>query len=134
MFWRSDPRGYEVAKWVVADLCAEIVIRDKARREGRDVRKPANDPLEQAKLIDAAVQRLMSEAKRLPEANPNTRSPAWIGRDLEVEGWDRKLLTKALAQAIEDGDLVIEEVRDGKRNLKRTVRPAPTGVAVKIFG
>jgi hypothetical protein len=128
--WHSDPRGYEAAKAAWAALVAE----ERNRRERPAVEDKRGAQKDDPKLVDAAVQRLMGEVKRLEVANPDPRSPAWIGRDLEVEGWDRKLLRKALAQAVEDGDLVLEEYRDERRNLRRAVRPAPTGVAVKIFG
>ena len=130
----GHPKGYEFALREEKERIAELLERKAAGREGAGGKaKPFVSEREEAKLVDAAVQRLMGEAKRLDDANPNTRSPAWVGRDLEVEGWSRKVLIKALARAIEDGDLVIEEIRDERRNRKRAVRPAPTGVAVEIF-
>jgi hypothetical protein len=133
IFLHAHPKGYDFAKKELWDLCGDIVAQDRARREAAMPKKPAVDAHKDAKIIAAAVQRLMGEAKRLKDPHPKPRSPAWLGRDLEVEGWERKTLVAALAQAVEDGDLVVEDVFDAARNPKRVVRPAPTGVAVNLF-
>jgi hypothetical protein len=130
LFWHAHPRGRDFAKKEIEDLAAEVASQKRARSEASKPNKPFT---RDGRLVDAAVQRLMDEVRRLDDANPDPRSPGWIGRDLEVEGWDRKTLRAALAQAVSDGDLVVEEFRDEKRNRKRAVRPAPTGVAVDLF-
>jgi hypothetical protein len=131
LFWHAHPRGRDFAKKEIEDLAAEVAERKQAQREAARPKPASSTP--EPQLIEAAVQRLMGEAQRLADPHPKPRSPAWIGRDLEVEGWDRKLLVAALAQAVEDGDLVLDEQFDASRNMKRVVRPAPTGVAVDLF-
>jgi hypothetical protein len=130
VFWHTRPGGYEVAVREWQEATAEVmraIAKGEKAKPGIGVLQPVED------LVDAAVERLITEVGRLDDAHPDPRSPAWIGRDLEVEGWERKMLREALAQAIGKGYLRIEEFRDEKRNLKRAVRIAPTGVVEDVF-
>jgi hypothetical protein len=127
LFWHSHPRGYEAGKAEWEGARAEERNRRETLAAACVVQRT------EPRVIDAAVQRLVGEAQRLHDPHPKPRSPSWIGRDLEIEGWDRKLLVAALAKAVEDGDLVVEDHFDATRNLKRVVRPAPTGVVEDVF-
>jgi hypothetical protein len=127
LFWHSHSRGYEAGKAEWEGARAE----ERNRREA--LTRECATKREEPRLVDAAVQRLVGEARRLVDPHPKPRSPSWIGRDLEVEGWDRKMLVSALAKAVEDGDLIIEDYQDAARNQKRAVRPAPTGVVEDVF-
>lgn len=118
---RAHP-GYDAA---LAEYRAKRASSTKAKTRPEDV---ALDPNQ----IDAAVQRLMQEVKRLEHPAPTPKSPRWIGRDLEREGWSRSMLVAAVAQALDDGDLVAGHFHDTRGNRKDQLLPAPTGVPVEI--
>lgn len=119
---RAHP-GYDAA---LAEYRAKRAAATKAKTGSSG--EAALDPNQ----IDAAVQRLMQEVKRLEHPAPTPKSPRWIGRDLEREGWSRPMLVTAVAQALDDGDLVAGHFHDARGNRKDHLLPAPTGVAVRI--
>jgi hypothetical protein len=115
----KDPEGYAASvEWV------------KAREaEARGDKQEATPP---AHMVAAAVQRLCQEAMAREDAHPSPTSPLWIGRALEAEGRDRKLLKQALDQAIDEQDLQIVDYRNAQRSHRRAVRTVKG--LVNVFG
>ena len=115
---RNHPRNRIPEEWAAWQA---------SRKKNAETFAPEAKPLPAVldpNVIAAAAQRLVGEAARLEHPAPHPNSPLWVGRDLEVEGWERRVLVKAVQQAIDDGLLEMARYRDDWGNRKRELRAA----------
>lgn len=124
------PKGYDYGK--AAYLDAVRKYHDKGKPPPAAVVADILGEAPKEDEIAAAVQRLMQTAREREDTAPTPRSPNWIGKELEEEGWSRRVLLAAIDRAKKDGDLVPGFYLDEWRHRKRALRPAPTGVPVEI--
>lgn len=114
----SHPRGYEVARQEEREDRERLSAVAMAKERPRSAQP---EPISEDQ-VDAVVPRLIAAAALREDAHPDFRSPNWIGKALEEEGWKRKVLNAGVEAAIARGFLEVVAYRDEWKNRKRALR------------